>query len=72
MTKNTMTFEQAAQILNTSANYVHVLVKDGLLDADPWLNPEQVWLFKEAMDQRREKLLDDLVRLTEEYDGYEF
>lgn len=68
--------QQAADILNVSRQYVVRLVNEGRLPATKTgkhrrLRMEDVLAFKRVRDAERNRALDDLATLTEEFGGYD-
>ena len=71
-----MTIQQAADILNVSPSYLMRLLDAGMIPCEA--NGEQrrlklkdVLAFKRQRDLERDAKLDELVKLTEEFGGYD-
>ncbi len=71
-----MTTQQAADLLNVSRQYLVRLLDDGRIPYTKTgkhrrLRVEDVLTFKEQRDRDRKAGLDELVRMSEEFGGYE-
>jgi hypothetical protein len=69
-----ISIEEVADILNVSFDYVHKLALNGELPFHghpDYYRLDVVLAYKEADDIRRKKAMLELVRLTEEYGGYQ-
>jgi hypothetical protein len=72
-----ITDKQAAEILNVSVGYVHSLIIRGILNdysdsmVEYSLSLDKVVEYKNTSDIQTREALRELVRLTEEYGGYD-
>lgn len=67
MTKIVLSKKAAANILNVSEEYIELLLKNKELIT---LTMQEVYEYKGFQDKKQNKALDELVKLTEDYDGY--
>lgn len=70
MNSDSVTIEEAAELLNVSQSHVQGLVSQGIftLHAGDQLRREDVMRFRHTRNQERESALDEMVALGEEHE----